>query len=71
MHIFKVFKKLPVSQSDEGNVENLENSSEIYFILNCLRALMIICLSHKGQNYRGNPIHMRCFPFRKPVFKIQ
>ena len=27
--IFKVFKKLPESRSDEGNLENLENKSEI------------------------------------------
>ena len=27
--IFKVFTKLPASQSDEGNLENFENTSEI------------------------------------------
>ena len=28
-HIFKVFTKLPESRSDEGNLENFENTSEI------------------------------------------
>ena len=28
-HIFKVFTKLPESRSDEGNLENFENASEI------------------------------------------
>ena len=27
--IFKVFTKLPESRSDEGNLENFENTSEI------------------------------------------
>ena len=27
--IFKVFTKLPESRSDEGNLENFENASEI------------------------------------------
>ena len=58
---FKVFTKLPESRSDQGNLENFENTSEI--TSDYLRLQAITCLSNTGQNYWGNPIHAR----RKPV----
>ena len=47
--IFKVFTKLPESRSDEGNLVNFENASEINPY--CTRALAITCLSHARQNF--------------------
>ena len=51
--IFKVLTKLPESRSDEGNLENFENTSDT-------------CLSHKGQN-SVNRTTFKVLPSRKQV----
>ena len=68
MSIFKVFTKLPKSRSDEGNLENFENTSEINSY--CTRHLRLLVYHMQGKILYKGQLSRSCHRESLQVFRL-